>query len=72
MTDAPFTHSDGRRTPANFVDCLLSDVVVIFGPMSAEDRRALENRFHATVRADRRIRERFSKKRKREILAKSR
>lgn len=66
--NAPFTKSDGRRTAANFVDCLLGDVEVILGKLPPEQRRDLENRLHATVRADRHIRERFSKKRKREIL----
>lgn len=65
---SPFTHADGRRTSANLVDCLLADVEAAFGLMSATNRRTLENRFHVTLRANRRIRERFSKKRKREIL----
>lgn len=65
---SPFTHADGRRTAANLVDCLLADVEAACGGMSAGERRALENRFHVTLRADRRIRERFSKKRKRDIL----
>ena len=67
---SPHTHKDGRRTVANLVDCLISDVRAIIGKISDDDLRALENNFHSTLRADRRLRERFSKKRKREIIQK--
>ena len=64
---APFMHPDGRRTSSNFVECLLGDVRAVFGKVSDDDMRILKNRFHAALKADRRMRERFSKKRAREI-----
>lgn len=62
---SPETHSDGRRTTASLVDCLIGDMQVVLGEMDKEKLRAIENRFHVTLRMDRRLRERFSKKRRR-------
>ena len=65
---SPMTHGDGSRTAANFVDCLIGDVKAVFAPctVSNDVLRDLENRFHATVRMDRRLRERSNKKRRRQ------
>lgn len=65
---SPPKHRDGRRTAANLVDCLLGDVEALIHNLPLETKRDLENRFHVTLRHDRRLRERFSKLRAREIV----
>lgn len=65
---SPMAHPDGRRTASNFVDCLLGDVRSVLGPLTSEAEDVLRDRFHAAVKVDRRIRERYSKKRRREII----
>ena len=65
---SPAKHEDGRRTAANFVDCLIGDVQALIHDLRPETLRDLENRFHVTFRHHRRIAERYSKKMKRKII----